>query len=101
MISSRWAVNRWADYNGCGKSIGEALMGDSKGDLSFNKIKQLLGSDPFVPFTLRSGNKDIEVTHPHAIAFHPEVPFVTVYDNTEIYELPLSRVAFVQRQHVH
>jgi hypothetical protein len=67
----------------------------------FNKIKQLLRSDPFVPFTLRSGNKDIQVTHPHAIAYHPEVPFVTIYDSTEIYELPVSKIAFVQHQHVH
>jgi hypothetical protein len=70
-------------------------------NLVFNKIKQILRCDPFVPFTLRSGNKDIEVTHPHAIAFHPEVLFVMIYDKTEIYELPVSAIAFVQHQHAH
>lgn len=46
-------------------------------------------------FTLRSGNKDIEVSHPNAIAFHPEVPFLTVYDKTEIYDLPVDKIARV------
>jgi hypothetical protein len=76
-------------------------MDASSENLIFNKIKQLLRNDPFVPFMLRSGNKDIEVTHPHAIAFHPEVPFVTIYDKTEIYELPVAKVSFVQHQHIH
>lgn len=76
-------------------------MDENTENLVFNKIKQLLRNDPFVPFTLRSGETDIEVTHPHAIAFHPEVPFVTVYDKTEVYKLPVSKVAFVQRQHTH
>ena len=76
-------------------------MVDDTDNIVFNKIKQLLRNDPFVPFMLRSGNKDIEASHPHAIAFHPEVPFVTIYDRTEIYELPVSKVAFVQHQHVH
>ena len=74
---------------------------DNNFDATFKKIKQLLNSDPFVPFILRSDTKDIEVSHPNAIAFHPEVPFVTVYDKTEIYDLPIEKIAFVQRQHVH
>jgi hypothetical protein len=70
-------------------------------NLVFKKIKQLVRSDPFTPFTLHAGSADIEVTHPNAIAFHPEVPFVTIYDKAEIYELPLAMITFVQRQHVH
>jgi hypothetical protein len=76
-------------------------MNENNQTIVFTKIKQLVRNDPFVPFTLRSGNTDIEVTHPNAIAFHPEVPFVTIYDKTEIYDLPIEAVAFVQRQHVH
>ena len=76
-------------------------MEDSNSDTIFAKVKQLLRNDPFVPFTLRSGNSDIEVSHPNAIAFHPEVPFLTVYDKTEIYDLPIDKIAYVQRQHVH
>jgi hypothetical protein len=76
-------------------------MDENNQPIVFNQIKQLVRNDPFVPFTLRSGNKDIEVTHPNAIAFHPEVPFVTIYDRTEIYDLPVEQIAFVQRQHIH
>jgi hypothetical protein len=76
-------------------------MEDNNGDLVFNKIKQLLSKDPFVPFTLRSGDKDIEVTHRQAIAYHPEVPFVTTYGKTGVYELPVSKIAFVEYQHTH
>jgi hypothetical protein len=76
-------------------------MDENNENLVFNKIKQLLRSDPFIPFTLRSGDKDIQVTHPHAIAYHPEVPFVTIYDKTDIYELPVSNIALVQHQHAH
>jgi hypothetical protein len=69
--------------------------------MTFQKIKQLLRSEPFMPFTLRSGDTDIEVSHPNAVAFHPEVPFLTVYDKTEIYDLPVDRISYVQRQHAH
>jgi hypothetical protein len=68
---------------------------------TFQKIKQLLRTDPFVPFILRVGSRDIEISHPNAIAFHPEVPFFTVYSRTEIYDLPIEKIAFIQRQHAH
>lgn len=74
---------------------------NNNSETTFEKIKQLLRADPFVPFALRSGNRDIEVSHPNAVAFHPEVPFLTVYDKTEIYDLPVEQIACVQRQHVH
>lgn len=70
-------------------------------ELTFDKIKQLMRSDSFMPFTLRCGETDIEVTHPNAVAFHPEVPFVTIYDKTEIYDVPVEKISFVQRQHAH
>ena len=76
-------------------------MDENNQNIVFKKIKQLVRSDPFVPFTLHSGNRDIDVTHPNAIAFHPEVPFITIYDKTEIYDLPVATIAFVQLQHVH
>lgn len=76
------------------------MAGDTSGAI-FTKIQTLLRSDPFLPFTLRSGDKDIEVSHPNAVAFHPEVPFLTVYTRTEIYDLPVDNIAFVQRQHAH
>ena len=71
-------------------------MGNS--DATFEKIKRLLRNDPFVPFTLRSGGQDIDVLHPNAIAFHPEVPFLTVYGRTDVYELPVEKVSYVERQ---
>ncbi|MEO8497280.1 MAG: hypothetical protein ABI614_19595, partial [Planctomycetota bacterium] len=67
----------------------------------FAKIQNLLRSEPFLPFTLRSGDEDIEVSHPNAVAFHPEVPFLTVYTRAEIYDLPIDKIAFVRRQHAH
>lgn len=69
--------------------------------MTFQKIKQLLRSEPFMPFTLHSGDTDIEVSHPNAVAFHPEVPFLTVYDKTGIYDLPVDHISYVQRQHAH
>ena len=76
-------------------------MAVSDSEVIFAKIQTLLRSDPFLPFTLCSGGKDIEVSHPNAVAFHPEVPFLTVYTRTEIYDLPVDKIAFVQRQHAH
>ncbi|MEX0865868.1 MAG: hypothetical protein WD030_00830 [Pirellulales bacterium] len=76
-------------------------MSENGSDLTFDKIKNLLRSDPFVAFTLRCGDADIRVSHPNAVAFHPEVPFVTVYDKTEIYDLPVEKISFVERQHIH
>ncbi len=71
-------------------------MTDNDPDSTFDKIKRLLRNDPFVPFTLRSGGRDIEVSHPNAVAFHPEVPFLTVYDRTEVYELSVEKIAHVR-----
>jgi hypothetical protein len=76
-------------------------MADNTSAAIFAKIQTLLRHDPFLSFTLRSGDKDIEVSHPNAVAFHPEVPFLTVYTRTDIYDLPVDRIAFVQRQHAH
>ena len=67
-------------------------------ETTFDKIKQLLRKDPFVPFVLRCGNRDIAVSHPNAAAFHPEVPFLTVYDRTDVFELPVAEISYVQRQ---
>ena len=70
-------------------------------EATFDRIKRLLRNDPLVPFRFRCGNQDIEVSHPNAMAFHPEVPFVTIYDKTEFYEVPIDKIAYVQHQHAH
>ncbi len=61
-------------------------------DDTFHKIQQLVNRDPFQPFTIRSGGKDIEVSHRNAIAFHPEVPFVGIYTRDNVYHVPIAKV---------
>ena len=68
---------------------------------TFEKIQQLLKRDPFEPFILQINGKEVHVTHQNAVAFHPEVPFITVYDRTEIYDIPIDHVDLIERQHQH
>jgi hypothetical protein len=66
---------------------------------TFSEIKRLASADPFEPFRLRVDGEEIPVDHPNCIAFHPEVPFLTVHTRTDVYRISVRNVALVRESH--
>jgi alkylated DNA repair dioxygenase AlkB len=68
-------------------------------DKTFSELKRLVSADPFESFRLRVDGEEISVDHPNCIAFHPEVPYVTVHTRTDIYRIAVKDVALVRESY--
>ena len=66
---------------------------------TFLEIKRLMSADPFEPFRLRVNGEEITVDHPNRIAFHPEVPYLTVHTRTDIYRIAVEHVALIRESY--
>jgi hypothetical protein len=66
---------------------------------TFAEIKRLVAADTFEPFRLRVDGEEINVDHPNCIAFHPEVPFLTIHTRTDIFRIAVKNVALVRESY--
>lgn len=66
---------------------------------TFNEIKRLTAQEPFEPFRIQVDGKEISVDHPNSIAFHPEVPYLTIHTRTDIYKVAVANVSIVRESY--
>lgn len=62
----------------------------------FSEIKRLVSADPFERFAVCAGGEIIPVDHQNCIAFHPEVPYLTVHTRTDIYKVAVEDVELIR-----
>ena len=63
---------------------------------TFAEIKRLAAQEPFEPFRIQVDGEQIAIDHPNSIAFHPEVPFLTIHTRTDIYKVAVAKVSLVR-----
>lgn len=66
---------------------------------TFSGIKRLVAAQPFEPFRLQVDGEEISVDHPNCIAFHPEVPYLTVHTRTDIYKIAVANVSLIRESY--
>lgn len=66
---------------------------------NFAEIKRLVAAEPFEPCRLQVNGEEIAVDHPNSIAFHPEVPYLTVHTRTEIYKIAVANVLLIRESY--
>ena len=66
---------------------------------TFSEIKRLTAAEPFEPFRLQFNGEEIAVDHPNSIAFHPEVPYLTVHTRTDIYKIAVANVSLIRESY--
>jgi hypothetical protein len=68
-------------------------------DKTFKEIKRLTAQQPFEPFRIQVNGEDIAVDHRNSIAFHPEVPYLTIHTRTDIYKVAVAKVSLIRESY--
>ena len=66
---------------------------------TFTEIKRLTAADPFEPFRLSVGGREIAVDHPNCIGFHPEVPYLSIHTREDIFRIAVEYVDLIREAH--